>query len=73
MSNEAVNVRFMAEKVVLGLEVFPGLQLDPASYRFNTALISLPISRRMELAGHVARMGDRRGACRVLVSKPVGK
>ena len=30
-------------------------------------------SRRMRWAGHVARMGDRRGVFRVLVGKPVGK
>ena len=27
-------------------------------------------SRRMRWAGHVARMGERRGVCRVLVGKP---
>jgi hypothetical protein len=30
-------------------------------------------SRRMRWAGHVARMGERRGAYRVLVGKPEGK
>ena len=30
-------------------------------------------SRRLRLAGHVARMGERRGAYRVLVGKPVGR
>jgi len=30
-------------------------------------------SRRMGWAGHVARLGARRGACRVLVGKPEGK
>jgi len=30
-------------------------------------------SRRMRWAGHVARMGDRRGIYRVLVGKPEGK
>ena len=30
-------------------------------------------SRRMILAGHVARMGERRGVYRVLVGKPEGK
>ena len=29
--------------------------------------------RRMRWAGHVARMGDRRGVYRVLVGKPEGK
>jgi hypothetical protein len=30
-------------------------------------------SRRMRWAGHVVRMGERRGAYRVLVGKPEGK
>jgi len=30
-------------------------------------------SRRMRWAGHVARMGERRGVFRVLVGKPEGK
>jgi len=43
------------------------------------ALYSLPNivrvikSRRMESAGHVARMGEERGVCRVLVGKPEGR
>ena len=30
-------------------------------------------SRRLSCAGHVARMGERRGVCRILVGKPEGK
>jgi hypothetical protein len=30
-------------------------------------------SRRMRWAGHVARMGEERGVCRILVGKPEGK
>jgi len=30
-------------------------------------------SRRMRWAGHVARMEERRGVCRILVGKPEGK
>jgi hypothetical protein len=30
-------------------------------------------SRRMGWAGHVARMGEKRNACRILVRKPEGK
>jgi hypothetical protein len=30
-------------------------------------------SRRMKLAGHVARMGERRNAYRILVGKPEGR
>ena len=30
-------------------------------------------SRRISWAGHVARMGEERGVCRVLVGKPEGR
>jgi hypothetical protein len=30
-------------------------------------------SRRMRWAGHVARMGEKRNTCRILVGKPEGK
>jgi hypothetical protein len=30
-------------------------------------------SRRMRRAGHVARMGEGRGACRILVGRPEGR
>jgi hypothetical protein len=30
-------------------------------------------SRRMRLAGHVARMGEKRNVYRILVGKPEGK
>jgi hypothetical protein len=30
-------------------------------------------SRRMRWAGHVARLGEGRGVCRVLVGKPEGR
>ena len=51
-------------------------------YRYNEELNDLYCwpkivrvikSRRMRWAGHVARMGEGRGVCRVLVGKPVGK
>ena len=35
--------------------------------------VHLVKSRRMRWAGHVARMGEERGAYRVLVGKPEGK
>jgi hypothetical protein len=35
--------------------------------------VRLTKSRRMRWAGHVARMGKKRGVCRVLVGKPEGK
>jgi hypothetical protein len=36
-------------------------------------IVRLINSRKMRWAGHVARMGDRRGAYRVLVGRPEGK
>jgi hypothetical protein len=36
-------------------------------------IVRLIKSRRMEWAGHVARMGEGRGVYRVLVGKPEGK
>ena len=36
-------------------------------------IVRLVKSRRMRWAGHVARMGERRGVYRVLVGKPEGK
>jgi hypothetical protein len=36
-------------------------------------IIRVIISRRMRLAGHVARMGEGRGAYRVLVERPEGR
>ena len=36
-------------------------------------IVRVTKSRRIGWAGHVARMGDRRGICRVLVGKPEGK
>jgi hypothetical protein len=46
-------------------------ELDDLYYSPNTIwVIKL---RRMRLAGHVARMGERRGVYSVLVGKPEGK
>jgi hypothetical protein len=36
-------------------------------------IIRVMKSRRLRLAGHVARMGERRGAYRALVGKPAGR
>ena len=38
-----------------------------------TSILSTWYFRRMRWAGHVARMGEVRGVCRVLVGKPEGK
>jgi len=36
-------------------------------------IIRLAKSRRMRLTGHVVRMGEKRGAFRILVGEPEGK
>jgi hypothetical protein len=36
-------------------------------------IIRIIKSRRMRWAGHIARMGEKRNACRLLVGKPEGK
>jgi hypothetical protein len=36
-------------------------------------IIRIMKSRRMRWTGHVARMGEKRNACRLLVGKPEGK
>jgi hypothetical protein len=40
---------------------------------FNRNIIRVMKSRRLRWAGHVARMGERRGAYRTLVGKPEGR
>jgi hypothetical protein len=39
----------------------------------SPSIIRIIKSRRMKLAGHVARMGEKRNAYRLLVGKPEGK
>jgi hypothetical protein len=39
----------------------------------SPSIIRIIKSRRMRWAGHVARMGAKRNACRILVAKPEGK
>jgi hypothetical protein len=40
---------------------------------YSSDIIRVIKSRRLKWAGHVARMGKRRGAYRVLVGKPEGR
>jgi hypothetical protein len=40
---------------------------------FSPSIIKIIKSRRMRWAGHVARMGEKRKVCRLLVGKPEGK
>jgi hypothetical protein len=37
------------------------------------SIIRMIKSRRMRWAGHVARVGEKRNACRISVGKPEGK
>ena len=47
---------------------------EELNYMYCSAIIFRVIKlRKMRWAGHVARMGERRGVYRVLVGKPVGK
>jgi hypothetical protein len=39
----------------------------------SPSIIIIKKSRRMRWAGHVARMGEKRNVCRLLVGKPEGK
>jgi hypothetical protein len=39
----------------------------------SPSIIRISKSRRMRLAGHVARMGEKRNAYRLLMGKPEGK
>jgi hypothetical protein len=39
----------------------------------SPSIIRIMKSRRMRWAGHVARMGEKRNVCRLLVGKPEGK
>jgi hypothetical protein len=39
----------------------------------SPSIIRIIKSRRMRWAGHVARMGEKQNACRILVAKPDGK
>ena len=40
---------------------------------FSPKMIRVIKSKRLRWAGHVVGMGERRGACRVLVGKPEGR
>jgi hypothetical protein len=45
----------------------------PHNLYFSPSIIRMTKSRRMRWLGHVARMGERRNAYRILVGKPEGK
>jgi hypothetical protein len=43
------------------------LHNEELSDLYSPSIVHVIKSRRMKWAGHIARMGDRKGACRVLV------
>jgi hypothetical protein len=49
------------------------VRIFKGSNNSSTSIIRVNKSRRMRWEGNVARMGERRGAYRVLVGKPEGK
>jgi len=49
------------------------LHNEELSYLYTPNIVRVIKSRRMRWAGHVARMGERRGVYSVLVGKPEGK
>ena len=46
---------------------------EPHSLNFSPTIIRVIESRKVRWAGHVTRMGQRRGACRIFVVKSEGK
>ena len=48
-------------------------KLESTFLRKYSSALRVIKSRRMKWAGHVARMGDRRGAYRILMGRPEGK
>jgi hypothetical protein len=49
------------------------LQNEELNDLYSPTIVRVIKSRRLSWAWHVARMGDGRGVCRVLVRKPEGK
>jgi hypothetical protein len=45
----------------------------PLSYSITSIIIRIIKARRMRWSGHVARMGEKRNVCRLLVGKPEGR
>ena len=48
------------------------LQLCLDKYRYHILLVRLIKSRRLNLAGHIPRMGEDRSALNILTGKPTG-
>ena len=46
---------------------------EPNDLYSSPNIVRVIKSRRMRWVGHVARMGEERGVCRVLVGKPEGR
>ena len=63
----------------MGVQILPEVNLYCTDFNLVVIMLISPNivqviqARRMRWAGHVARMGEERGAYRVLVGKPEGK
>jgi hypothetical protein len=62
---------FITFYLLISIVFYHNEELNDLYFSPNT--VRVKISRRMKWAGHVARMGDRRGVYRNLVGKPEGK
>jgi hypothetical protein len=69
----------MIDRALLGNRFFIScnkrrrFQMNILRIQRSPSIIIIMKSRRMRLAGHVARMGEKRNAYRLLVGKPEGK
>jgi hypothetical protein len=59
------------EEVTGGLRILHNEELH--NLNSSPSIIRMIESWRVRWAGHVARMGEKRNACRILVGKPEGK
>jgi hypothetical protein len=67
------NIKEESDEVMGGWRKLHNKELHDL-YSFPNIITSRMIkSRRLRLAGHVARMGEKRNAYRLLVGKPEGK
>jgi hypothetical protein len=63
----------MAVKDIVRMAVKPNRQLNSFIFLKIEFICLYPYRQRMRWAGHVARMGEKRNAYRILVGKPEGK
>jgi hypothetical protein len=70
-------IRFVTRLTIAEMQIISGkwrrLHKKELYDLYSSCIIRVIKSRRLRWAGHVARMGERRGAYRVLVGKPEGR